>query len=76
MGGHIFIFLTFLHITMQNLPLPFKLVLGGPSETFPWSLTSKTFNGEVGVRIRYLYLQVEAQPSPVHARLLPFFRWP
>ncbi|KAF5855028.1 hypothetical protein ETB97_010270 [Aspergillus alliaceus] len=27
----------------QNLPLPFKLVLGGPSETFPWTLSRKTF---------------------------------
>ncbi|KAK7691523.1 hypothetical protein QCA50_004922 [Cerrena zonata] len=26
----------------QNMPLPFKLVLGGPSETFPWQLSSKT----------------------------------
>lgn len=24
------------------MPLPFKLVLGGPSETFPWQLTLKT----------------------------------
>ncbi|KAK0198279.1 hypothetical protein F5146DRAFT_1100033 [Armillaria mellea] len=31
----------------QNLPLPFKLVLGGPSETFPWQLSSKTFNSEL-----------------------------
>ncbi|KAI1881548.1 hypothetical protein JX265_000374 [Neoarthrinium moseri] len=28
----------------QNLPLPFKTVLGGPSETFPWTLSKKTFN--------------------------------
>lgn len=27
----------------QNLPLPFKAVLGGPSETFPWTLSKKTF---------------------------------
>ena len=27
----------------QNLPLPFKMVLGGPSETFPWTLSRKTF---------------------------------
>ncbi|VUC22981.1 unnamed protein product [Clonostachys rosea] len=27
----------------QNLPLPFKMVLGGPSETFPWALSRKTF---------------------------------
>ncbi|THU85298.1 FAD/NAD(P)-binding domain-containing protein [Dendrothele bispora CBS 962.96] len=26
----------------QNLPLPFKMVLGGPSETFPWTLSTKT----------------------------------
>ncbi|KAH9889357.1 hypothetical protein C8Q73DRAFT_653745 [Cubamyces lactineus] len=26
----------------QNMPLPFKLVLGGPSETFPWQLSSQT----------------------------------
>ncbi|RXW23453.1 hypothetical protein EST38_g2427 [Candolleomyces aberdarensis] len=32
----------------QNLPLPFNLVLGGPSETFPWTLTSRTFRSEVG----------------------------
>ncbi|KAF8188466.1 hypothetical protein K438DRAFT_1919759 [Mycena galopus ATCC 62051] len=31
----------------QNLPLPFKLVLGGPSETFPWQLSSKTFKSEI-----------------------------
>ncbi|EMD32812.1 hypothetical protein CERSUDRAFT_108621 [Gelatoporia subvermispora B] len=31
----------------QNLPLPFKLVLGGPSETFPWQLSSETFKSEV-----------------------------
>ncbi|KAJ3952118.1 hypothetical protein N0V92_011458 [Colletotrichum tropicale] len=28
----------------QNLPLPFKTVLGGPSETFPWTLSKKTFS--------------------------------
>ncbi|KAH7232309.1 FAD/NAD(P)-binding domain-containing protein [Fusarium redolens] len=27
----------------QNLPIPFKMVLGGPSETFPWTLSRKTF---------------------------------
>lgn len=33
----------------QNLPLPFKMVLGGPSETFPWTLSRKTFgNKELG----------------------------
>ena len=30
----------------QNLPLPFKNTLGGVSETFPWSITPKTHNGE------------------------------
>jgi hypothetical protein len=28
----------------QNLPLPFNMVLGGPSETFPWTLSRKTFH--------------------------------
>lgn len=33
----------------QNLPIPFKMVLGGPSETFPWTLSRKTFETkEVG----------------------------
>ncbi|KAI9734347.1 MAG: hypothetical protein M1834_002453 [Cirrosporium novae-zelandiae] len=27
----------------QNLPLPFKIVLGGPSKTFPWTLSTKTY---------------------------------
>ncbi|KDQ11216.1 hypothetical protein BOTBODRAFT_35520 [Botryobasidium botryosum FD-172 SS1] len=27
----------------QNLPLPFKAVLGGPSETFPWTLSPETY---------------------------------
>ncbi|KAM0449381.1 hypothetical protein ACHAO4_007728 [Trichoderma viride] len=27
----------------QNLPLPFKTVLGGPSETYPWTLSTETF---------------------------------
>ncbi|KAG9313755.1 hypothetical protein JVU11DRAFT_6111 [Chiua virens] len=31
----------------QNLPLPFNLLLGGESETFPWSLTSTTWNGDI-----------------------------
>jgi hypothetical protein len=31
----------------QNLPLPFNLLLGGESETFPWSLTSTTYNSEI-----------------------------
>ncbi|KAI5826665.1 FAD/NAD(P)-binding domain-containing protein [Schizophyllum commune Tattone D] len=26
----------------QNMPLPFKLLLGGPSETYPWQLTTQT----------------------------------
>jgi len=30
----------------QNLPLPFKMVLGGPSETFPWTLSRKTFENK------------------------------
>jgi hypothetical protein len=32
------------------MPLPFKLVLGGPSETFPFTLTSKTSKSEDKVR--------------------------
>jgi hypothetical protein len=35
--------LTFL---FKNMPLPFKLVLGGPSETFPFTLTSQTARSE------------------------------
>ncbi|KAL7932071.1 hypothetical protein V8C35DRAFT_323306 [Trichoderma chlorosporum] len=27
----------------QNLPLPYKTVLGGTSETYPWTLSSETF---------------------------------
>ncbi|KAL7912252.1 hypothetical protein GGI35DRAFT_492193 [Trichoderma velutinum] len=27
----------------QNLPLPFKTVIGGPSETYPWTLSTETF---------------------------------
>lgn len=27
----------------QNLPLPFRLVLGGRAETFPWTLSERTF---------------------------------
>ncbi|KIY72082.1 hypothetical protein CYLTODRAFT_368212 [Cylindrobasidium torrendii FP15055 ss-10] len=30
----------------QNMPLPFKLILGGPSETFPWQLTYDTAASE------------------------------
>ncbi|KAF3076702.1 hypothetical protein CFAM422_001041 [Trichoderma lentiforme] len=32
-----------LPIHFQNLPLPFKTVLGGPSETYPWTLSTETF---------------------------------
>lgn len=32
---------------LQNLPLPYKMVLGGPSETFPWHLSSRTFRSEL-----------------------------
>ncbi|CAE6457895.1 unnamed protein product [Rhizoctonia solani] len=31
----------------QNLPLPFKYTLGGPSETFPFTLSEKTFKSPV-----------------------------
>ncbi|KAG9084294.1 hypothetical protein FS749_005334 [Ceratobasidium sp. UAMH 11750] len=31
----------------QNLPLPFKYTLGGPSETFPFTLSKKTYASEV-----------------------------
>ncbi|KAF8152233.1 hypothetical protein B0H34DRAFT_677629 [Crassisporium funariophilum] len=31
----------------QNLPLPFKYTLGGPSETFPFSLSRDTFNSTI-----------------------------
>ncbi|CAE6362802.1 unnamed protein product [Rhizoctonia solani] len=31
----------------QNLPLPFKYTLGGPSETFPFTLSQKTFDSAV-----------------------------
>ncbi|KAH7887270.1 hypothetical protein F5I97DRAFT_1925721 [Phlebopus sp. FC_14] len=31
----------------QNLPLAFGSVVGGPSETFPWHLSSKTYNSSV-----------------------------
>ena len=36
----------FLPEHFQNLPLPFKDTLGGLSEIFPWTLTSKTVKGE------------------------------
>ncbi len=32
----------------QNLPLPFVQTLGGLSETFPWTLSAKTAQGEAG----------------------------
>ncbi|KAF8600255.1 FAD/NAD(P)-binding domain-containing protein [Ceratobasidium sp. AG-I] len=31
----------------QNLPIPFKFTLGGPSETFPFTLSKKTYTSEV-----------------------------
>ncbi|KAG8714109.1 hypothetical protein FRC11_009806 [Ceratobasidium sp. 423] len=31
----------------QNLPLPFKYTLGGPSETFPFTLSAKTYDSTV-----------------------------
>ncbi|KAG9124876.1 Glucan 1,3-beta-glucosidase 3 [Ceratobasidium sp. 392] len=31
----------------QNLPLPFKYTLGGPSETFPFTLSKETYKSEV-----------------------------
>ena len=36
----------------QNLPIPFKMVLGGPSETFPWTLSRKTFETK---ELRFLH---------------------
>ena len=36
----------FLPQHFQNLPLPFKDTLGGVSETFPWSITKSTHEGE------------------------------
>jgi hypothetical protein len=30
----------------QNMPLEFKMMLGGPSETFPWQLSSRTYNSQ------------------------------
>jgi hypothetical protein len=35
----------------QDTPLPFKYTLGGPSETFPWTLSEKTVNSPV----RYMH---------------------
>jgi choline dehydrogenase-like flavoprotein len=32
----------------QDTPLPFKFVLGGRSETFPWTLSAKTVDSPVG----------------------------
>ncbi|KAG1768775.1 hypothetical protein EV702DRAFT_716216 [Suillus placidus] len=31
----------------QNLPLPFKYTLGGPSETFPFTLSKQTFESDI-----------------------------
>ncbi|KZT09449.1 FAD/NAD(P)-binding domain-containing protein [Laetiporus sulphureus 93-53] len=31
----------------QNLPIPFKYILGGPSETFPFSLSRETYQSDV-----------------------------
>ncbi|KAG8792944.1 hypothetical protein FRC12_004389 [Ceratobasidium sp. 428] len=31
----------------QNLPLPFKYTLGGPSETFPFTLSKNTYDNEI-----------------------------
>lgn len=35
----------FLAEHFQNLPLPYEQTLGGLSETFPWTLSSRTVNG-------------------------------
>ncbi|WP_437708139.1 GMC oxidoreductase [Sorangium sp. So ce448] len=35
----------FLPEHFQNLPLPFQMTLGGLSETFPWTLSTKTLAG-------------------------------
>ncbi|MEZ4294178.1 MAG: GMC oxidoreductase [Polyangiaceae bacterium] len=40
----------FLPEHFQNLPLPFKNTLGGLSETFPWTLSAKTYQGKQAVR--------------------------
>ncbi|MEU0561986.1 hypothetical protein [Dactylosporangium sp. NPDC006015] len=36
----------FLAEHFQNLPLPYEQTLGGLSETFPWTLSSRTVNGK------------------------------
>lgn len=62
-------------IFCQNLPLPFKLVLGGPSETFPWQLTSKTFNSTAKVcvlAIGVMEVVYDYTHYAVHARFMPF----
>ena len=43
----------FLPQHFQNLPLPFKQVLGGMSETFPWTLSATTAEGKAGGSIRW-----------------------
>lgn len=43
----------FLPAHFQNLPLPFKQTLGGLSETFPWTLSSTTAQGQEGGYIRW-----------------------
>ena len=36
----------FLPEHFQNLPVPFQQTIGGMSETFPWTLSATTHNGE------------------------------
>lgn len=43
----------FLPEHFQNLPLPFKNTLGGLSETFPWTLSAVTAEGQAGGHIRW-----------------------
>ncbi|WP_322048833.1 GMC oxidoreductase [Paraburkholderia sp. J67] len=43
----------FLPEHFQNLPLPYKNTLGGLSETFPWTLSATTAQGEAGGYIRW-----------------------
>ncbi|RPA97982.1 FAD/NAD(P)-binding domain-containing protein [Choiromyces venosus 120613-1] len=40
----------------QNLPLPFKPVLGGRSETFPWRLSEETFQAAEIDSLKFNYL--------------------
>ncbi|PWW71962.1 FAD/NAD(P)-binding domain-containing protein [Tuber magnatum] len=40
----------------QNLPLPFKPVLGGHSETFPWTLSGETFQAAEINSLKFNYL--------------------